>query len=226
MSAKTWSQSNIWNGHSKSASSWYRNGTVNTPSCDSSIYPSPRMLLAISVSAEDECEDGVDVPRVKGGTASVAVVEAIDAASSSETICTAVADLTPVVLEYIQPIFPIILHVEGDQDQALRAEGLKQFRVTSTQETGLRIVRIYLARNSAALVLISVLIIQKTSISPSADEHTTHSVDMRVSLSSITLSIRPSWAKCGVLPSSGKKISSNASLQRQTRLILLYWDLV
>jgi hypothetical protein len=52
--------------------------------------------------------ESVEVARVKGGTASVAVVvilmfvEAVEAASSWMT-CTLDADRTPVLLQYIRP---------------------------------------------------------------------------------------------------------------------------
>lgn len=49
------------------------------------MYPSPSILLAMSVFAEEVTEDADgDVPRDNGGTASVAAVDAIDTASSSE----------------------------------------------------------------------------------------------------------------------------------------------
>jgi hypothetical protein len=62
------------------------------------MHASLRMLLASSVSAEGFVEESVEVPRVNGGTASVVVVEAIDAPSSSPTTCTGRGDLKPPVL--------------------------------------------------------------------------------------------------------------------------------
>lgn len=56
------------------------------------------MLLAMLVSIEEFDDESVDVCRVNGGTASVAVVDAIDIASSSPATDTAEGDLTPVFL--------------------------------------------------------------------------------------------------------------------------------
>ncbi|KAI9877732.1 MAG: hypothetical protein M1823_007060, partial [Watsoniomyces obsoletus] len=67
----------------KSASIWYRFGRVKTPSFNSKVNPSPMTLLAWSVWAELR-EDTIEFPLVKGGMASVAFVEAIESASSSD----------------------------------------------------------------------------------------------------------------------------------------------
>jgi len=56
------------------------------------------MLLAILVSSEEFDKESVDVCRVNGGTASVAVVDAIDIVSSSPATDTAEGDLTPAFL--------------------------------------------------------------------------------------------------------------------------------